>query len=95
MEREDFVVNVYKKDARYKDGERIDRVIRLDNETQNWVDVYVEALRRNFWTADKYRVEVKKSWTTVRSLMTGKEVEIRTEDRGTVCDPSQERFWSM
>ena len=93
MEREDFVVNVYKKDRRYNDGERIHQVFRFDNETENWVNLLVEALCRNHFTADKYRVEIKKTWTTVRNLMTGKEIEIRTEDRGTVCDPSQERFW--
>ena len=95
MNREDFVVNVYKKDARYKDGERIYQVIRYDNETQRWVDLVVEALRRTYYTSDKYRVEVKKSWTTVRNMMTGNPVQIREEDRGGVCDPSQERFWSM
>ena len=31
----------------------------------------------------------------VKNLMTGEMVEIREADRGTVCDPSQERFWSM
>jgi hypothetical protein len=31
----------------------------------------------------------------VKNLMTGQMVEIREADRGTVCDPSQERFWSM
>lgn len=32
---------------------------------------------------------------TVKNLMTGKDVSIRAEDKGTVCDPSQERFWTM
>ena len=32
---------------------------------------------------------------TVKNCLTGQEVEIRREDRGTVCDPSQERFHSM
>ena len=95
MEREDFVVNVYKKDRRYKEGEHIYQVFRFDNETQNWVNLLVEALRLNHFTADKYRVEVKKTWTTVRSLMSNKEVKIREEDRGGVCDPSQERFWCI
>ncbi len=31
----------------------------------------------------------------VKNLMTGVMVEIREADRGTACDPSQERFWSM
>jgi len=32
---------------------------------------------------------------TVKNCLTGREVEIRREDRGTVNDPSQERFHSM
>jgi hypothetical protein len=32
---------------------------------------------------------------TVKNCLTGQEVEIRREDVGTVCDPSQERFHSM
>ena len=32
---------------------------------------------------------------TVKNLMTGKDVEILESDRGGVCDPSTERFWSM
>jgi hypothetical protein len=32
---------------------------------------------------------------TVKNLMSGIEVEIRRADQGTVCDPSQERYWSM
>ena len=31
----------------------------------------------------------------VRSLMTGAEVMIPRGDRGGVCDPSQERHWTM
>jgi uncharacterized protein (DUF39 family) len=32
---------------------------------------------------------------TVKSLLSGKEVEIREQDRGGCCDPSTETFWSM
>ena len=31
----------------------------------------------------------------VTSLRTGKKVGIRRIDRGTCCDPSTERYWSM
>lgn len=32
---------------------------------------------------------------TVKSLMTGQDVEIAATTRGTCCDPSTERYWSM
>jgi hypothetical protein len=31
----------------------------------------------------------------VENLLTGKPVEINESDRGGVCDPSTERYWSM
>jgi hypothetical protein len=34
-------------------------------------------------------------WTTVTSLVGGKEVRIREQDVGTCCDPSTETYWSM
>lgn len=37
----------------------------------------------------------KPKMVTVKNLMTGQDVQIRAEDRGGVCDPSQERYWTM
>jgi hypothetical protein len=31
----------------------------------------------------------------VKNLMNGKDVEIAASERGGVCDPSTERYWSM
>ena len=31
---------------------------------------------------------------TVKNLLSGKEVQIREQDVGSVCDPSTERYWS-
>lgn len=95
MERQDYIVEIYKKDRRYKDGERICRVVQLENETAAWVNLYVDSMRSNFYTQDKYRLVLKPKYVTVRSLMTGRDVQIDSAARGTVCDPSQERFWSM
>lgn len=93
MERQDYKIEIYKLDRRYKDGERIYQVFRYENETENWVNLLVEALRLSHFTQDKYRVVLKPAKAFVKSLMTGKTVEIREEDRGGCCDPSQERFW--
>lgn len=32
---------------------------------------------------------------TVKSLMSGEDVQIRASDVGGCCDPSTERYWSM
>ena len=34
-------------------------------------------------------------FVNVKNILSGKIVRIRREDRGTVCDPSQERYHSM
>lgn len=40
--------------------------------------------------------EVKyNGWTTTKNLMTGEEVAIRQQDKGTCVDPGTERYWSM
>lgn len=94
MERQNYKVEVYKTDARYTEGERINQVIQLENETEAWANWYADMLRKCL-TEGKYRVVLKPANAFVKSLMTGKMVKIREEDRGGVCDPSQERFWSM
>lgn len=93
MERQDYKVEVYKTDARYIEGERIDQVITLEKETEEWATWYADMLRKCY--SSNYRVVLKPAKAFVKSLMTGKTVEIREEDRGGVCDPSQERFWTM
>lgn len=95
MERYDWTVEIYKLDRRYKDGQRIERVLSFNNETKDWAERTVKALQDGYYNPSQYCIRWFNKFTTVKSLMTGKDVEIRTEDRGTVCDPSQERFWSM
>lgn len=34
-------------------------------------------------------------YVTVTNLMSGREVQIRQQDVGGVCDPSTERYWTM
>lgn len=34
-------------------------------------------------------------WTTVKNMMSGKEVKIRESEVGGCTDPSTERYWSM
>ena len=43
---------------------------------------------------DVYNVGFRKT-VTVTNLMSGKPVEIDINDRGGVCDPSTESYWSM
>lgn len=34
-------------------------------------------------------------WTTVKNMLSGREVRIREQEVGGCCDPSTETYWSM
>lgn len=96
MERKDWTLRVYKRDLRYKEGERMVNEYRYPDWTQAQMAAEVQDLRSALYKpADGWRLEFHASWVKVRNIMTGTDVRIRAEDRGGVCDPSQERFWSM
>lgn len=50
---------------------------------------------------DNWKVESYDNWAknepmvTVKSLMNGKDVQIRKTEVGGCCDPSTERYWTM
>lgn len=88
MTRSDYRIEVYKTDGRYKEGERIDRIIRLDDVTKEFAEGTARGLRQ-----DGYRVVVKEQWVKVKSLMTGKEVTIAA-DTPWCCNPASEAYWS-
>ena len=88
----DYVVRVYRRDLRYKTGERLISETRHDGVTEGWIYTYTRAIKAQPGVS---RVVYLEQWVTVRNLMSGKDVTIRAQDQGTVCDPSQERFWTM
>ncbi len=45
-------------------------------------------------TLENFSKEID-GWTTVKNMMSDKEVRIRKSDVGGPCDPSTERYWSM
>ena len=96
MERQDWTLRVYKKDLRCKAGERQVNEYRYNDWTQAQMAEEVRDLRNTVYRAELgWRLEFRASWVKVRNIMTGKEVTIAADTQGTVCDPSQERFWTM
>ena len=96
QERKDWTLRVYKRDLRCKAGERMVNEYRYNDWTQEQMAEETRDLRNTVYRAEQgWRLEFAASWVKVRNLMTGQEVAVRAEDRGGVCDPSQERFWSM
>ncbi len=93
--KQDWTMYIYKADRRKKTGERLvsttvwrDRTEdEMRRESAELFDLYPNKLG--------FRIECLPTYVTVKSLMTGAEVKIRYEDRGTACDPSMERYWTM
>ena len=96
QERKDWVLRVYKRDLRCKTGERQVNEYRYTDWTQAQMAAEVRDLRSALYKPTAgWRLEFHASWVKVKNIMTGAEVAIRAEDQGGVCDPSQERFWTM
>jgi len=96
VERKDWTLRVYKADRRCKTGERQVNTYLYSNWTASQMAAEVQGLRRDLYrNADGWRLDFVPRYATVKSLMNGKEVQIREEARGTCCDPSTETFWSM
>ncbi len=93
--KQDWTMYIYKADRRKKTGERLvsttvwrDRTEdEMRRESAELFDLYPNKLG--------FRIECLPTYVTVKSLMTGAEVKIRYEDRGSACDPSMERYWTM
>ena len=95
-ERKEWCLRTYKRDRRYKEGERLVGVYYYKDWTVEQMAAEVKSLRTHLYRlADGWRLEYHAAWVQVRNIMTGADVSIRAEDQGGVCDPSQERFWSM
>ena len=92
--RKDYTVYLYKTDRRYRSGERAISTTVFADRTEDEMRIVGEGMYLLFPASRGYRFEYHPSKVTVKSLMTGKEVEI---DRDTpwCCNPASESFWSM
>ena len=96
MERINWELHVYKADRRYNKGERKIKVYTYTNWTRTQMLDEVASLRKDLYRQqDGWRLEFNPSTVTVKNLMTGADVTIAADMKGTCCDPSQERFWTM
>jgi hypothetical protein len=86
---------IYKLDRRCKTGERlVSTTVWRDRDEAGMKREVNELLLSGLYTVDKYRIVFYATMKTVKSLMTGKEVQI---DRDTpwCCNPASESYWSM
>ena len=86
-----YTVEVYKKDARTKAGERL--VLKQDYDTDN--RSMLEHTVKHTWRASEgFRYEIHKTMVLRSNMMTGLPYEERY-DTPRYCSPSSEAYWSM
>jgi hypothetical protein len=94
--KQNYTLYVYKTDRRYKSDERAVMTTVMPDMTEELMAKTVAVLGEFdglYPTWKGYRMEYFPTTVTVKSLMTGEDVEI---DRDTpwCCNPQSETFWS-
>jgi hypothetical protein len=96
MSKKDWMVAVYKADKRTKAGERFVAKYPFSGMDRATVERELRELTAQLYPKKSgWRFDVQERYSTVRSLMTGEEVQIEASERGGPCDPSMERYWTM
>ena len=88
-----YTIEIYAKDARTKQGERLIEKIDYTDFTRE----KIESAFSTTFPADKYRFEIHETFVTKKSLDVGygsKEFQERY-DTPYYCSPSSETYWSM
>lgn len=86
-----YTVEIYKRDARTKSGERL--VQKQDYDTDNR-SMLEHTVKHTWRSSQGYRYEIHETYVTRRNLMGGAEFKERY-DTPYYCSPSSESYWSM
>jgi hypothetical protein len=86
-----YTVEIYKKDARTKKGERL--VQKQDYATDN-LSMLEHSVKHTWLKKDGYRYEIHETYVTRRNILSGTEFKERY-DTPYYCSPSSETYWSM
>lgn len=92
--KQNYTMYIYKSDRRCKTGERLFSTTVWTDRDDNGMRREVANLFDLYNPNDGWRFEWFPSTVTVKSYMTGEDVQI---DRDTpwCCNPASESFWSM
>jgi hypothetical protein len=92
--KQDWQVKVYKTDKRFKVGERFVSQYPFSGMDREAVERELKELANRLYPKkDGWRFDVQPATMTVKSLMTGANVEIPV-DTPWCCNPASESFWS-
>ena len=86
-----YTVEIYKKDARTKAGERL--VSKTDYEVTEQT-MLEHTVKHTYRASQGYRYEIHETYVTKTNLMGGKEFTERY-DTPHFCSPASESYWSM
>ena len=86
-----YTVEVYKKDARTKKGERL--VHKSDYDTDN-LSMLEHTVKHTWQASAGFRYEIHETYVTKKNLMGGAEFQERY-DTPYFCSPASESYWSM
>jgi hypothetical protein len=87
----DLTVEVYKKDARTKEGERM---VKKTDHTVSERSMLEHTYKTTYRERDGYRLEFHETYVTRTNMMGGAEYQERY-DTPRYCSPSSEAYWSM
>ena len=88
-----FTLEIYKKDARKKTGERRVGKYDYDRKDRDAMQREIKSLYPTYREADGYRFEIHETYVTKTNMMSGKEFAERY-DTPYHCSPSSETYWS-
>jgi hypothetical protein len=86
-----YTVEIYKKDARTKVGERL--YSKTDYETDN-LSMLEHTVKHTWRASQGFRYEIHETYVTKTNLMGGAEFKERY-DTPYYCSPASESYWSM
>ena len=86
-----YTVEIYKKDARTKKGERL--VSKTDYATDN-LSMLEHTVKHTYRASQGFRYAIHETYVTRKNLMGGGEFQERY-DTPYYCSPASESYWSM
>jgi hypothetical protein len=89
-----YVLDIFKADKRTKTGTRLVGTYEFDRRDDAAMEREVRALYPTYRKRDGYSFRYSPKFKTVKSLMTGANVQIAA-DTPWCCNPASETYWSM
>lgn len=86
-----YTVEIYKRDARTKAGERL--CSKTDYDTDN-LSMLEHTVKHTYRASQGFRYEIHETYVKRTNLMGGKEY-VERYDTPRYCSPSSEAYWSM